>query len=147
VSSGGHILADVDADWNFESRPYDPWKSYGQSKTANILFALALDARGAKFGVRAFALHPGVILATDLNRWDTPEQLKARYTERGYIDKEGNIRFDPLRQIKTVEQGAATTVWAATAAKLDGKGGLYLENINIAPKRRDLTDIDPGSRQ
>jgi NAD(P)-dependent dehydrogenase (short-subunit alcohol dehydrogenase family) len=145
LSSRGHFFSDVCDDWNFESREYDPWKSYGQSKTANILFALALDARGAKFGVRAFSLHPGGIVATDLSRWSSPEANLRRWKELGLADADGNLVLDPLRQFKTIPQGASTTVWGATSPLLDGKGGLYLENNNIAPRNADLVDPNPKS--
>jgi NAD(P)-dependent dehydrogenase (short-subunit alcohol dehydrogenase family) len=150
LSSRGHFFSDVSEafepeDWNFESREYDPWKSYGQSKTANILFALALDARGAKFGVRAFSLHPGMIFSTELSRWYSREQKIQQWAQLGMCDADGNVTFNPLRQFKTIPQGASTTVWAATSPLLDGKGGLYLENNNIAPRYADLVDLDPVS--
>jgi NAD(P)-dependent dehydrogenase (short-subunit alcohol dehydrogenase family) len=145
LSSGAHFISPVDDDWNFESREYDPWKAYGQSKTANILFAFALDARGSKFGVRAFSLHPGAILATDLNRWRSREANIKWWQQLNMADQDGNLIINPLRQLKSIPQGASTTVWAATSPLLEGKGGLYLENNNIAPKAEDVTDRDPKS--
>jgi NAD(P)-dependent dehydrogenase (short-subunit alcohol dehydrogenase family) len=124
LSSGGHKFANFNFDDPaYFDREYDKWQAYGESKTANILFTVALDKRLRERGVRAFAVHPGVIL-TNLGRHLQQadfELLKAR-TPPGE-----ELVF------KTVEQGAATTVWAATSAELEGKGGIYLENCQIAP--------------
>jgi NAD(P)-dependent dehydrogenase (short-subunit alcohol dehydrogenase family) len=130
VSSWGHRHSPVVLDDpNFERRAYDRWLAYGQSKTANILFAVALDARGAAHGVRAFALHPGGIVATGLGKHLSRDELRAS----GVIDAHGNAIIDPARNLKTVEQGAATSVWCATSAQLAGIGGVYCENCDIAP--------------
>ncbi|NPC47351.1 SDR family NAD(P)-dependent oxidoreductase [Corallococcus sp. AB032C] len=121
LSSRGHFFAGVDFDDPFfQQRPYDKWVAYGQSKTANILFAVGLDARGQAHGVRAFAVHPGGIL-TDLARHMSEEEVRASI--------ENSNKIEPL---KTVEQGAATTVWCATSPQLAGKGGVYCENVDIA---------------
>lgn len=124
LSSGGHKFANFNFDDPaYFDREYDKWQAYGESKTANILFTVALDKRLRERGVRAFAVHPGVIL-TNLGRHLQQadfELLKAR-TPPGE-----ELVF------KTVEQGAATTVWAATSAELEGRGGIYLENCQIAP--------------
>src|SRR5262249_1985929 len=128
VSSRGHVRAAVDFDDpNFLKRPYDPWVAYGQSKSANALFAVALDARGESYGVRAFAVHPGGVV-TDLTRFMTPDQLRAS----GAIDAEGRPVIDPAQNRKTPAQGAATSVWCATSRQLDGRGGVYCENCDIA---------------
>jgi NAD(P)-dependent dehydrogenase (short-subunit alcohol dehydrogenase family) len=142
LSSGGHWASPVVEDWNFQSREYEPWQAYGQSKTANILFALALDTRGRKFGVRAFSLHPGVILATELSRWTLNPGTLELWKKSGILDADGKAVIDPRRQFKTIAQGASTTLWAATSPLLEGKGGLYLENNNIAPAAPDL--VNPG---
>jgi NAD(P)-dependent dehydrogenase (short-subunit alcohol dehydrogenase family) len=129
VSSRGHARGKIDfEDPNFERRAYDPWEAYGQSKTANALFALALDALGKAYGLRAFSLHPGGILATALSRHMTSEQIR----NTGFIDDEGKPVLDPSRNMKTIEQGAATTVWCAVSSQLDGLGGVYCENCDIA---------------
>ncbi|AFE10729.1 putative oxidoreductase [Corallococcus coralloides DSM 2259] len=121
LSSRGHFFADVDfEDPFFLKRPYDKWVAYGQSKTANILFAVGLDARGEAHGVRAFAVHPGGIL-TELVRSMSEEEVRASI--------ENSNKVEPL---KTPEQGAATTVWCATSPQLAGKGGVYCENVDIA---------------
>jgi hypothetical protein len=116
-------------DLNFEHRDYIPWMAYGQSKTANILFALALDERAKGYGVRAFSLHPGSIVGTGLSKYLSPEVLRAA----GVVDKDGNPIIDPAKNLKTVEQGAATSVWCATSPQLDGMGGVYCQNSDIAP--------------
>jgi NAD(P)-dependent dehydrogenase (short-subunit alcohol dehydrogenase family) len=127
VSSAGHRFAGVDFDDpNFERRAYDRWMAYGQSKTANLLFALALDARGEAHGIRALSVHPGRILATDLARHLSIDDLRAA----GALDEHGNVRSDA--NLKTPEQGAATSVWCATSAQLQGLGGVYCEDVDIA---------------
>jgi NAD(P)-dependent dehydrogenase (short-subunit alcohol dehydrogenase family) len=122
LSSRGHRRSDVDFDDpNYRHRPYDPWEAYGQSKTANCLFAVGLTRRG----VPANAVAPGAI-HTPLMRHMPPEEL----AERGWLDSAGNRVNGP--GWKTVEQGAATTVWAAVAPELDGVGGQYLDDCAIA---------------
>lgn len=129
VSSRGHRYSPVIfEDPNFEHRDYDRWKAYGQSKTANILFALALDERAQADGIRAFSLHPGSIVGTGLSKHVTHEELLAF----GAIDEAGERVLDPSRQLKTIEQGAATSVWCATSPQLDGLGGVYCEDVEIA---------------
>ncbi|MDM0008320.1 oxidoreductase [Variovorax sp. J22G73] len=135
VSSRGHRITGVDfEDPDFERRPYDPWLAYGQSKTANALFAVGLDARGKAHGVRAFSVHPGSIL-TDLARHIPDDDLAKRFNM---------TRADPDRlppgqsaaeggDFKTVAQGAATSVWCAASTQLDGIGGVYCENVDVAP--------------
>lgn len=133
VSSRGHRIAGVDFDDpHFNSRPYDPWVAYGQSKTANVLFAVGLDARGRSVGIRAFAVHPGAIV-TDLARHMSREDLIAR----GAIDDQGRPVIDPSRGMKNVRQGASTSVWAATDPRLEGIGGVYCEDNDVAPVMSD----------
>ncbi|MGI5380161.1 SDR family NAD(P)-dependent oxidoreductase [Streptomyces sp. CA-251387] len=125
VSSGGHHLSGMrwdDVQWQ---RGYDKWAAYGQAKTANVLFAVHLDRLAQSSGVRAFALHPGAIL-TPLQRHMAKEEM----VERGWIDENGT----PLNPegFKNPQQGAATQVWAATSPQLDGLGGLYLEDCEVA---------------
>jgi len=129
VSSRGHRIAGVDLDDpHFQRREYDPWIAYGQSKTANALFAVGLDGRGERHGVRAFAVHPGGIV-TDLVRHMSQEDLKAR----GAYDEHGKPVVDPDKGLKSVPQGAATSVWAATSPQLAGLGGVYCEDADISP--------------
>ena len=132
VSSRGHQRAGVDfEDPNFEHRPYEKWAAYGQAKSANVLFAVALDQRGAEHGVRAFAVHPGGIL-TDLMRHLPAEDIAAMGINRETLEFRGATPGSPSGKLKTVEQGAATQVWCATSAQLDGKGGVYCEDVDIS---------------
>ncbi len=124
LSSTGHHIAPVDLnDPHFERRAYDKWVAYGQSKTANSLFAVGLDARGKDHGVRAFAVHPGGIM-TPLQRHLPREEMIAF----GWIDADGNVN----ERFKTPEQGAATSIWAATSPDLDALGGVYCEDCDVA---------------
>ncbi len=118
--SGNGLLVN---DLNFENRAYEKWTAYSQAKSANALFALSLDKIGEPHGVRAFAVDPGAI-DTPLQRHMTDEDKIAI----GWMDKEGKL--NPL--LKTVEQGASTTLWCATSPQLNGMGGVYCENCNIA---------------
>jgi NAD(P)-dependent dehydrogenase (short-subunit alcohol dehydrogenase family) len=138
LSSAGHRLGDVDLDDpNFEQTPYDPWTGYGRSKTANILCAVGIDARLRAQGVRAFAVHPGRI-PTELGRHLTEETLN-QMAERTK-QSTGDMGW------KTIPQGAATTVFAATAPELDGEGGVYLEDCHIAELVADDPAISGGVR-
>lgn len=122
------LLSDVDFDdIDYHHRPYDRMQAYGQSKTANSLFAVALDARGRQAGVRAFAVHPGSILG-NLAKHFTQEEIRAY----GAVHPDGSAVIDPQRDLKDVHQGAATTVWCATAPELEGLGGVYCEDCDVA---------------
>ncbi|WP_274648456.1 oxidoreductase [Paenibacillus humicola] len=126
VSSSALRLGGVNFDDpNFERREYDRWIAYAQSKSANALFAVELDKRGYTSGVRAFSLHPGII-DTDLSRHLSDDEMLAIYAR----DKQG--RRVENRNLKTIEQGAATSIWCATSPQLDGKGGVYCEDVDIA---------------
>ena len=124
LSSRGHHISPTDlADPNFESTDYEPWQSYGRSKTANILFSVGLEQRFAEKGVHAYAVHPGGI-QTNLGRHLTQADMDAlmkRIKASG-----GEVSF------KTIPQGAATQVWAATADELEGQGGVYCEDCHVA---------------
>lgn len=123
LSSRGHVRSSFDFDDpNFERRPYDKMIAYGQSKTANILFAVEADRRFQSDSIRAFAVHPGAILETDLARHYDPAELEL------VIERARRIG-----SFKTIEQGAATTIFCATSPLLDGLGGVYCENCDIAP--------------
>ncbi|MBK7949284.1 MAG: SDR family NAD(P)-dependent oxidoreductase [Deltaproteobacteria bacterium] len=129
LSSGGHRMSDVRFDDPlFEKQPYDKWAAYGQAKTANILFSVALDERYASRGLRAFAVHPGAI-HTELGRHLSQDDFKAMMGRRP--------QSEPMK-FKQVPQGAATSVWAATAPELEGKGGVYCEDCGIAEPIKDL---------
>jgi NAD(P)-dependent dehydrogenase (short-subunit alcohol dehydrogenase family) len=146
VSSVGHRYSPVFLDDpHYDRRPYDPWTGYGQSKTANILFAVALDEREKSHGIRAFSVHPGAIADTGLGKYVSREQLVAA----GVLDAQGMPILDPARQLKTVGQGAATQVWCATSPLLDGRGGVYCENVDVAPlmaARPEIADMADAMR-
>ncbi|MDX7998517.1 SDR family NAD(P)-dependent oxidoreductase [Xenorhabdus sp. Reich] len=123
VSSAGHHNSPIRWDDIHFTNGYDKWIAYGQSKTANILFALQLDIYGQRRDVRAFSLHPGKIF-TPLQRHLTNEEM----TNEGWMDKNGN----PIDlTFKSPAQGAATGVWAATSPELKGLGGLYCEDCDV----------------
>lgn len=137
VSSFGHHIAPFDfEDPHFERREYETLAGYGQSKTANNLFAVELDRRGKALGVRAFSLHPGSVNGTDLGR----VAPMALFQQMGTHDADGNIYPEVARKLKTIRQGAATTVWCATSPQLEGLGGLYCENADVA--ETDNGDIE-----
>jgi NAD(P)-dependent dehydrogenase (short-subunit alcohol dehydrogenase family) len=113
-------------DLNFTSRRYDPWLAYGQSKTANVLFAVEATKRWASDGITANAVHPGAIAATNLSRYMDPEQL-------------AGLRASGMFTYKTIEQGAATSVLVATSPLLESIGGRYFEDCHEAAV------LDPGA--
>ncbi|MFI9834165.1 SDR family NAD(P)-dependent oxidoreductase [Streptomyces sp. NPDC051913] len=136
VSSRAHHFSGMRWDDVHWAHGYDKWEAYGQAKTANVLFAVHLDRLGAERGVRAFSLHPGGI-HTPLQRHIPKEEM----IERGWIDEDGTL-LNP-GSFKTPEQGAATQVWAATSPQLDGMGGVYLEDCDIAEPAVD-GDVSGG---
>ena len=123
LSSTGHKLSAIRFDDLQFEHGYDKWQAYGQAKTANSLFAVHLDALGRDVGVRAFAAHPGGIL-TPLQRHLSREEIIAS----GWMDDDGTVNA----RFKTPEQGASTSTWAATNPKLEGMGGVYCEDCEIA---------------
>ena len=129
LSSGAHRLHDVDlADPNFEHKPYDRWDAYGQSKSANALFALAFDRRHQADGVRAFTVAPGIITDTNLHHHLTQEDfapLRLRQPEVVNLPR------------KRLAVGAATIVWALVHPELDGQGGRFLEDCNFSEVNPD----------
>lgn len=135
-SSAGHHLSGVRWDDLHFRAGYDKWEAYGQSKTANSLFAVHFDRLARHTGVRAFALHPGKI-ATGLQR----SVSRSEQSALGWIDERGEGVADDF---KTVSQGAATGLWAATSTVLDGLGGLYLEDCDIAAVSGCTGSIDAG---
>ncbi|MFE3206055.1 SDR family NAD(P)-dependent oxidoreductase [Embleya sp. NPDC059237] len=135
-SSAGHTLTGIRRHDPHFRTGYDKWLAYGQSKTANALFAVHLDALGRDDGVRAFALHPGKII-TGLQR----EMALQEQIDRGWVDEHGKVIGAGF---KTASQGAATGVWAATSALLDGRGGLYLEDCDIARVSAPDEAMDDG---
>jgi NAD(P)-dependent dehydrogenase (short-subunit alcohol dehydrogenase family) len=137
VSSSGHRFSDVNLDDpGFERTPYDPYVAYGRSKTANILFAVEFDNRYRDRGIRAAAVHPGII-KTEL----------ARHTDLALIEKRIQQINESLKaegkgplQWKSLEQGAATSVWAAVTADAAEVGGKYGEDCHVAKPMRDTVE-------
>lgn len=134
LSSIGHRRGGVNfEDINFEKTPYEKWTAYAQAKTANALFALGLDMKYADQGLRAFSVHPGGII-TPLQRHLQNEEMVAL----GWLDENGNLSELAAALFKSTTQGCTTTLWAATSDMLDGKGGLYCEDCDVA----ELADED-----
>ena len=128
LSSIGHARSDIIwDDPHYESRAYDKWEAYGQAKTADALFALGLDQRWSGDGVRAFSVHPGGIF-TPLQRHLPDEEMVAL----GWKNPDGSVPPQIQAMFKSPEAGAATTVWALTSDRLDGLGGLYCEDCDVA---------------
>ena len=124
LSSRAHHMAPVTLeDLNFEHRDYHPWASYGQAKTANVLFSVGLEQRLSGDGIHSYAVHPGGI-QTNLGRHMSEEESAA------LVDRV--TKADPDFAWKTIPQGAATTCYAATADDLAGTGGVYLEDCQVA---------------
>jgi NAD(P)-dependent dehydrogenase (short-subunit alcohol dehydrogenase family) len=130
LSSVAHRLSPVIFDdLHFDRRPYDKWRAYAQSKTANALFAYALNERLRACGGLAFSVHPGGIM-TNLQRHMSRDEMQAL----GWIDEKGGVR----KGFKTPAQGAATAVWAATSPDLVHLGGAYCEDCQLAePATKD----------
>jgi NAD(P)-dependent dehydrogenase (short-subunit alcohol dehydrogenase family) len=146
LSSAGHRYSNVDLDDpNFDRTPYDPFVAYGRSKTANILFAVAFDQRHRERGVRAAAVHPGVI-ETELGRYMDPGRLKSVIKQiNDQLVAEGKGQF----QWKTIPQGAATSVWAGVVAPAGEIGGRYCENCHvgkIVPDEATISGVSEGVR-
>jgi NAD(P)-dependent dehydrogenase (short-subunit alcohol dehydrogenase family) len=132
VSSTGHLRSPVVfEDIHFERRAYEPWLAYGQSKTANVLFAVEATKRWADDGIAVNAVMPGGI-RTNLQRYVTEEDLDRM--RRQANDGQG-------ASWKTPEQGAATSILVATSPQLDGYGGGYFEDCNEAGLNQ------PGTRR
>ena len=131
LSSIGHRRSGVNfGDPHYRRRPYDKWEAYGQSKTANALFAVGFNARFKDQGVTANAVMPGGIM-TPLQRHLPREEMIAF----GWMDRAGKV----AEGFKTTEQGASTSVWAAVGDELEGVGGLYLEDCaQAAPWTKDI---------
>ncbi len=136
LSSTAHKLGGIRwDDPHFEQGEYDKWRAYGQSKSANALFANALSRRLAPDGGLAFSVHPGGIF-TPLQRHLPQEEMVAL----GWVDEDGEPTEMARAGFKTPEQGCATTLWAATAPALEGTPGVYCEDCDVA------APTDPDSR-
>ena len=141
LSSAGHRFSNVDLnDPNFERTPYEPFVSYGRSKTANILFAVAFDKRHRERGVRAAAVHPGGIRTELARHMDANQiqQLLDRINQQ--LAAEGKTF-----EWKTIPQGAATSVWAAVVAPAKEIGGRYCENCHVGKLVADDVTLNVGT--
>jgi NAD(P)-dependent dehydrogenase (short-subunit alcohol dehydrogenase family) len=144
VASSGHRYSDVDLDdVNFERTPYDPMIAYGRSKTANILFAVEFDRRHKARGVRATAVHPGGI-KTELDRHMAPGELESLVTQ---INAQLAAAGQPPFQLKTIPQGAATSVWSGFVAPAEHVAGRYSENCQVSEFiEGPVSPVSPGVR-
>jgi len=143
VSSQGHQFAPFHFDDpNFLHREYETLQAYGQSKTASNLFALELDNRGKAYHVRTYSLHPGSINGTELGR----EASLELFQQMGFLDAEGNLLPEIAASLKTIPQGAATTVWCATSPMLNNIGGVYCEDADVAELASE-TSISSGVKR
>jgi NAD(P)-dependent dehydrogenase (short-subunit alcohol dehydrogenase family) len=141
LSSAGHRYSDVDLeDPNFERTAYEPWIGYGRSKTANILFAVEFDRRHRERGIRAAAVHPGGI-QTELSRHLEPDSLATRVAG---INATLAAKGLPPFKLKSVAQGAATSVWAGVVAAADEVGARYCEDCHVTTVATQ-DEIDPVS--
>lgn len=145
ISSQGHHFSPFNfEDPNFENREYETLTAYGQSKSAVNLFSLELDRRAKPFGINAYSVHPGNIWGTELAR-EAPLELLQGF---GFIDENGNPVQEVIASLKTIPQGAATTVWCATSTLLDNVGGVYCEDSDIAELalgQNESTGVKPYS--
>jgi NAD(P)-dependent dehydrogenase (short-subunit alcohol dehydrogenase family) len=142
LSSAGHRLANVDLeDPNFERTPYEPFVAYGRSKTANALFAVAFDKRHRDSGVRAAAVHPGGI-RTELGRYMDQSLFQEMLNQ---TNQQRAAAGEEPYQLKTIPQGAATSVWAAVVAPADEIGGRYCENCHVGHIVPDDVTLNVGS--
>ena len=142
LSSRAQQMTPLLEDWNFEKiENYNPQIGYQQSKTANVLFSIKLDELGKKYGIRSFAVHPGMIPMTNIGRQNSPITPWLRYLADYFKLIHIPVFFNALksgfdrskyRYLKTIAQGAATPLWASTSPDLEGKGGLYCEDLNIS---------------
>jgi NAD(P)-dependent dehydrogenase (short-subunit alcohol dehydrogenase family) len=140
LSSDAHRLADIDLDdVNWERREYDKFAAYGASKTANILHAIVLDRRLRDHGIRAYAVHPGIVatsLARHMERGDSAALREFQPAAPGIGD------VDLRRDVKSPEEGAATQVWAAVSPELADVGSVYLADCAIKDAATYAVDED-----
>jgi len=135
VSSSAHRYSPIVFDnLNLEGI-YDPEKSYGQSKTANIYMANEIERRYGAQDLHAFSLNPGAVAGTGLGA-NVSDEMKAKWATWGP---------EVINHFKSIEQGAATQIWAAIDKGLEGKGGLYLNDCGVAnPVLENSSDLEPG---
>ncbi|MEZ2371530.1 SDR family NAD(P)-dependent oxidoreductase [Arthrobacter sp. RCC_34] len=138
LSSAGHFASGIRwDDIDFVAETYDPWLAYGQSKTANALFAVELAERGRQAGLRAYAVHPGNIMTPLQRHLSVQDQIAL-----GWADNEGNP--SPALRLKTPQQGASTAVWALTSPLLQDLSGIYAQDNDVAHVSTDADMVAGG---
>lgn len=155
LTSGGHRASDIRWDDPHFQSGYDETGilAYGQSKTANVLFAVELDRRWAADGIRGYAVHPGIVVTTDLGPHIPAGEERTPWLDvetrqaMGLIDEAGEVVVDPEHEKKTVQQGASTSVFAATSPLLADIGGVYLKDNDISPLDEDPQEMDFATEQ
>lgn len=155
LTSGGHRLSGIRWDDPHFTTGYDDMGmlGYGQSKTANVLFAVELDRRWAADGIRGYAVHPGIVMTTSLGPWLAAGEERTPWLDddarraMGLVDEAGEPVIDPEHEKKTVQQGASTSVFAATSPLLAGIGGVYLKDNDVSPLDENPQEIDFATEQ
>lgn len=138
LSSLGHHWSSFNFnDPNFEDCDYDTLLAYGQSKTAVNLFSLELNERARSTGIRVYSIHPGNIWGTELTR-EAPKEILQQF---GFLDDKGQVVHAVIDNMKSISQGAATTIWAATSPALKDIGGVYLEDVDVASLNTDPSEF------
>ena len=136
LSSSAHSLTGILwDDIHFQNNPYDKWMAYGQSKTASSLIAIEFHRRMVDKGVSGFSVHPGGIL-TPLQRHLQKEEMVAL----GWMDEDGSPSEMAKNFFKTTSQGASTTLWCATSSSLNGIGGVFCEDCDIAKRKNEVDE-------
>ena len=136
LSSSAHSLTGILwDDIHFQNNPYDKWMAYGQSKTASSLIAIEFHRRMVDKGVSGFSVHPGGIL-TPLQRHLQKEEMVAL----GWMDENGSPSEMAKNFFKTTSQGASTTLWCATSSSLNGTGGVFCEDCDIAKRKNEVDE-------
>ena len=136
LSSSAHSLTGILwDDIHFRNNSYDKWMAYGQSKTASSLIAIEFHRRMVDKGVSGFSVHPGGIL-TPLQRHLQKEEMVAL----GWMDENGSPSEMAKNFFKTTSQGASTTLWCATSSSLNGIGGVFCEDCDIAKRKNEVDE-------
>ena len=136
LSSSAHALTGILwDDIHFNKQPYNKWMAYGQSKTASSLIAIELNKKMKDYGVESFSVHPGGII-TPLQRYLEKEEMIAL----GWMDEDGSPSELAKNFFKSPSQGASTTLWCATSNDLNGLGGVFCEDCNIAKRKSEVDE-------
>ena len=136
LSSSAHALTGILwDDIHFSKQPYDKWMAYGQSKTASSLIAIEFNKRMRDYGVEGFSVHPGGII-TPLQRHLEKEEMIAL----GWMDEDGSPSELAKNFFKSPSQGASTTLWCATSNDLNGLGGVFCEDCDIAKRKSEVDE-------